>query len=66
MRATGDTTKQHDDGDRRHNNGKGQHDHGLHNDGSRGQHGDEWHDDLAKRGRRATRDGDGRYDNAAK
>jgi hypothetical protein len=55
MKATGDTTTRHDDGDRRHNIGKGQHGNMRHNDGDRRQHGNEGHDDKAKQGRRATR-----------
>ena len=66
--ATGNTTTQHDDGDRRHNNGKGQHGDMRHNDGDRHQHGggkgqqgnrwydkgDGQHNETARRRRRAT------------
>ena len=54
MRATGDTMTQHDDGNGRHINSKGQHGDMRHDDGDRRQHGDERHDDAEKQGRRAT------------
>ena len=46
----GDTTMRYDDGNRWHNNCKGQHGDMRHNDSDRWQHGDERHDDEAKRG----------------
>jgi len=55
MRAAGDTRTQHDDGNRRHSNGKGQHGDMRHDDSDKRQHGDERHDNAAKRGQRATR-----------
>ena len=54
MRETGDTMTQQDDGDGRHNNGKGQHGDVWHNDGNRRQHGNKQHDNTAKRGQRVT------------
>jgi hypothetical protein len=47
-------TTQRDDGNRRHNNGKGQHGDMWHDDSNRQQHGDKRHDDAAKRGQQAT------------
>ena len=44
------TTTQHDDGDGRHNNDKGQHSDMWHDDGDRRQHGNEWHNNAANRG----------------
>ena len=48
----GDMTTQHDDGDGRHNNdnGKGQQGDMWHDNGNRRQHGNERHDNAAKRG----------------
>ena len=50
----GDTTTRHDNGDRRHNNNKGQHGDMQHDGSDRWQHGDERHNDAAKRGQWAT------------
>ena len=41
---------QHNDGDGWHNNGKGQHGDMWHDNGNRRQHGNERHEDAAKRG----------------
>ena len=52
----------YDDGDGRHNNGKGQYDDMRHVDGDRRQHGD----GKGQQGNRRYNDGDGRHDEAAR
>ena len=43
-------TRHHNDGDGRHNNGKGQQGDVWHDNGNRRQHGNKRHSDAAKRG----------------